>query len=452
MKTGIYFYCIAAALSFLFADTKTFTLTDGTVITGTVLSETDSSLVINSQFGVITIDKSQLVKKKFSITLSSGEKLIGTKISEGEHILILNTQMGSITIQKKDIARITEIGKETVISSAGGTAYRRPYSLMDFLISGGASMKDTDFSLGEEQLIDLFFDPTGYTLPRSTLYLSGLSFGFGVTDKFQITTKWGGFFWGDMNLRPKIKIFESGNWEKQHAFSVGAHYHSRWNPNKYEWKSGITTIKQFTGSFGEYGSDNCPSGIYCWQQTAPAKDDTMHWGGFYKIGSKGYETPAYDYPSNYNAESTEVFYDYQPSESYDYSSNDNFLQMIEIFGAYTYSTARAGLRGRISHTLGGHVQKIIDNDENALYRAYYGLDVDINPKLKMIGEVFYDPYFLEYWQSNEYHSEKLSATAIEKPADVNPLHFDFGFMYALNETFRFGLHFQKPFIGFYWKF
>ena len=62
MKTGIYFYCIAAALSFLFADTKTFTLTDGTVITGTVLSETDSSLVINSQFGVITIDKSQLVK------------------------------------------------------------------------------------------------------------------------------------------------------------------------------------------------------------------------------------------------------------------------------------------------------------------------------------------------------------------------------------------------------
>ena len=36
---------------------------------------------------------------------------------------------------------------------------------------------------GEEQLIDLFFDPTGYTLDKGTLYLSGLSFGFGLSDK-----------------------------------------------------------------------------------------------------------------------------------------------------------------------------------------------------------------------------------------------------------------------------
>ena len=35
-------------------------------------------------------------------------------------------------------------------------------------------------------------------------------------------------------------------------------------------------------------------------------------------------------------------------------------------------------------------------------RAYYGLDVDINSKLKMIGELFYDPYFLELWQQFEY--------------------------------------------------
>ena len=41
--------------------------------------------------------------------------------------------------------------------------------------------KDTDFALGEEQLTDLFFDATGYTFEQSTLYLSGLSFGFGAS-------------------------------------------------------------------------------------------------------------------------------------------------------------------------------------------------------------------------------------------------------------------------------
>jgi hypothetical protein len=79
------------------------------------------------------------------------------------------------------------------------------------------------------------------------------------------------------------------------------------------------------------------------------------------------------------------------------------MEMFEFFGAYTYSKARAGLKGRISHTLGGNIQFISSDDENrVLYRAYYGLDVDINSKLKMIGELFYDPNYLELWQQIDY--------------------------------------------------
>ena len=33
-----------------------------------------------------------------------------------------------------------------------------------------------------------------------------------------------------------------------------------------------------------------------------------------------------------------------------------------------------------------------------------------------------------------------------------PIHFDFGFMYAVNDNFRLGLHLTSPFLGFYWKF
>ena len=103
------------------------------------------------------------------------------------------------------------------------------------------------------------------------------------------------------------------------------------------------------------------------------------------------------------------------------------------------------------------MQYISLNDESTvLYRAYYGLDVDINSKLKMIGELFYDPYFLELWQQfeyedNYYNLEELSDTKINEPDNYRPIHLDFGFIYAVNETFRFGIHFQKPFVAFYWK-
>ena len=46
----------------------------------------------------------------------------------------------------------------------------------------------------------------------------------------------------------------------------------------------------------------------------------------------------------------------------------------------------------------------------------------------------------------------LSITPVDKPDNYRPVHLDFGFIYALNESFRFGIHFQRPFVAFYWKF
>ena len=129
--------------------------------------------------------------------------------------------------------------------------------------------------------------------------------------------------------------------------------------------------------------------------------------------------------------------------------------MIELFGAYTYSKARGGLKGRISHTLGGNMQIIELEEVTVLYRAYYGLDVDINSKLKMIGELFYDPYYLELWQQMEYDDgywdSDYNSDPVPNPNENGSVHLDFGFMYAVNESFRFGIHFQKPFVAFYWK-
>ena len=46
----------------------------------------------------------------------------------------------------------------------------------------------------------------------------------------------------------------------------------------------------------------------------------------------------------------------------------------------------------------------------------------------------------------------LSSSEVEKDQEILPVHFDFGFVYALNNNFRFAFHFQRPWVGFYWKF
>ena len=72
-------------------------------------------------------------------------------------------------------------------------------------------------------------------------------------------------------------------------------------------------------------------------------------------------------------------------------------------------------------------------------RAYYAVNADARRNLKLIFEVFYDPY----WTSMlEFMEEK----------EISAIDFDFGFIYAYSEQLRVGIHFQRPWIAFYYKF
>ena len=117
------------------------------------------------------------------------------------------------------------------------------------------------------------------------------------------------------------------------------------------------------------------------------------------------------------------------------------------------------MRGRVSSTVGALVQ--IPTEGDWPYRIFGSVDVDITRQLKMVGEVFYDPFFLDLYQRTEFEGPftphfayKLSEDPVVKDdfKSVRPIHFDFGFMYAVNEHFRFGIHNQIPIIAFYWKF
>ena len=232
---------------------------------------------------------------------------------------------------------------------------------------------------------------------------------------------------------------------KKLDFILNTHYHSDHVGGNINLKKKYNSKIIFNGEDvgcaekGGYGS--------CWKQTAPP-DTLAEWGGYYNFGQE-IESLVYNLPDNYDPNAVDTIYFIEPYIENDYFE-ENYFSMMELFSAYTYSKARNGLRGRISHTLGGNV-KIINHNKKTHYfpRIYYGLDIDINSKLKMISELFYDPSYLESWKREEYDNNDNTAN-IEK-SEWSPIHVDFGFMYALNESFRFGIHFQQPFIAIYWK-
>ena len=479
---------LALSISCLIGE-EIFNLKDGSSIKGERISSDEKIVIVKTLYGEISINKEDLIIKNYKIELTSGEVFIGNKVEGNNGFIILETDaLGKINIDKNNISSIQEINESNSKSSSSKTEQKyytpRNRGLLSIFDSDPyPDDKDADFTIGEEELIDLFIDPTGHTLKDRTLYLSGLSFGVGISDRFQITTNCGSFFWGNLNLSPKFKLCEKGNWERQHSLSIGAHLHNRWwTTQKVEWQSGNMSYNKF--SVEQYDHDDDPSTNYKWKQTAPMETVDKYWGGFEAIGATtGYsqtcdfpDTGEYDPNAVYTEGNDELgIFDDDPRSycnSIDHEEDWPYQYMTEFFGAYTFSKARENLKGRISHTIGGNVQIVfVDNgtsfDPKFLYRAYYGLDVDVTSKLKIISEIFYDPYYIELWRLMEmddnnddgdydYHwydgeLQNLSDEVVAKD-NIIPVFLDFGIVYAFNNNLRVAVHFQRPFIGFYWKF
>jgi hypothetical protein len=408
---------------------QTFKLQDGTIIVGSIQEDTDTNYVILTKYGSVTIDKNKLIRTQYEVKLKSGETYNGLKLSETDKIIKLETKLGILDINKSDIQNIKESGQVTELNSSISSkpkSYQRNYSLFDVLFDSKStsSEKDIKFAMGEERLIDTFFDPTAYVLDNGTLYLSGLSFAFGLSDKIQLSSRWVDFFWGNFNLRPKYMLYHKGNWEKESALAIGAHFHTYWKPNKVVWQEGKISLD---------------SG--CWNSECP---DSLYFGGYFPI----------------NSTIKNSYYHDNDDSDVQVEDTDDLDFMVELFSAYTISKARKGMRGRVSSTVGASLQIPLNADVYP-HRIFASVDIDLTPKLKMVGEVFYDPFFLDLNQRTnfegpftEHYAHKLSESPVTKDDfnNIRPIHFDFGFIYAVNENFRFGVHNQIPIIAFYWKF
>ncbi len=336
---------------------KTFPLKNGDKIYGTILTENDSVFVVQTSFGEVSVRKSDIKLQTITLYLNDGSIVTGGILSRDELNYTLQTSFGIVTISKEKIGRTSEA---------------------DSPIPGSAQKEE--FFYGRERLTDIFFDPTGYTLEKGSVYFSGLSWGVALSEDIDISSSYWRYFLADMNIRPKFQIYKSGDVESENAAAIGFHLHS-------------------AGPTGKQRSVLVDRMIYDPLGMASKQEKVREWQD---VGS----------------------------------SNDYFI-WTEIFAGYSHSFLKQNGQGRTSYHAGASV--ILHRTET-MPRLWVALESDITDRFKIIGQAYYDRYQPSYREM------------VQNMETKNPFNFDFGFVYAISESFRLGIHYQPYIILFYFKF
>lgn len=373
-----------------FAQEKTFHLKSGDKITGQVVSETETTItVINPLMGEIIINKTDLQLPKVVVTLKSGDVVRGELVSRTGENVVVKSSFGELNINAENIASITD--EEVVAQQVNQTQHGS-------VVQSVTKPVSDEWFFSKERLMDIWFDPTGFTLEKNKFYVSGLSWAFGLNEHVQISTNFFSYFWQDLNVRPKIMLFKKGNIDTQSAMSIGGHIHTQGLPAKYKWVEDAEQIINYV------------------------QNDTVYTGGYVRFGAEKDEFGVYD----------------------DWVGNGNKV-WYEVFGAYTLSKLREGGNGRVNYTLGASA--VIYPDEDLAPRVYGAVDIDITRSVKVMTEIFYDPFHV--------HPAELGSNK-----QIGTIHFDLGFLTnkiplfgiaSQSENFWVGWHFQPYFISFYWK-
>jgi len=91
------------------------------------------------------------------------------------------------------------------------------------------------------------------------------------------------------------------------------------------------------------------------------------------------------------------------------------------------------------------------------FRCWLSLEYDLRTNLKFVGAAWIDNGYktmdLDQTIEDYFGDDGSASFSLDSPkGDVSMIDFDFGILYAVNENFRVGVHFQQPYIDFYWEF
>jgi len=387
---------------------KRFHFRDGSVRDGEIVSIEDGTVAIKTGSGTFNIPADQFLSETAEVKNKKGELFKGVVLGETAEEYIIRTSFGDAVVQKKDI--------QSMKRYHGGILDRQ-------------SEERRKFYQSEAQLLSVFMDPTAFPLTGNTFYASGLSVGYGLTDRFMITTKFGSDFNGDLNLHPRMRFYHRKSAEKEVAASWGLGIH-----RKYPSKS---IIGKYSHAINITDSD----------------------GGI---------TPLNEMTKDKVANSVDAL------TVGDVVSTENVSGLYaEAFLVFSSRRVNPTGRGKIGWTLGTKISNafvgrddIIKTDTTKFdaiswstegkyrvpFRTWLSLEYDLRKDLKFVGSAWVDNGYktMAFGDTFEDYTDNFS---LDSPGgEVSMIDFDFGILYAVNDNFRIGLHFQQPYIDFYWEF
>ena len=377
---------------------KRFHLRDGSVREGEILSIENGAVALKTGSGTFNIPSGQFLSETAEIKNKKGELFKGVVLGETFEEFIIRTSFGDAVLQKRDI--------QSMKRYHGGVLDRQ-------------SEERRKFYKGEAQLLHVFMDPTAFPLTGNTFYVSGLSVGYGLTDRFMITTKFGSDFNGDLNLHPQMRFYHRKSAEKEVAASWGLGLHRKY-PSK-------TIIGKYSHAINI---------------TRAGKTTPLNEMDGLTIDSVALE-------------------------------DDGRRLYAEAFLVFSSRRVNPTGRGKIGWTLGAKVSNAfvgrndiinkvtaggnsISWSESSKYsvpfRTWLSLEYDLRKDLKFVGSAWVDNGY-KTLPFNETFDDYTDNFSLDSPGgEASMIDFDFGILFAVNENFRVGLHFQQPYIDFYWEF
>ena len=393
---------------------KQFHFRDGSVRVGEIVSVNDDVATLKTSSGSFTIPKSEFLDETAEIKNKKGELFNGVVLGETEEEFVLRTQYGDAIVQKRDISSM-----------------KRYY--------GGVLDRQTEnkkqFYQGKDELMNIFLDPTAFPLTANTFYVSGLSIGYGLTDKFMMTSLFGSNFSGDLNLHAKMRFYHKKNASKEVAASWGASIHRAYRATaitgKYSQAINVSDSEGILlGSLNEMdGSENNRPDIGVDEIT---NDEGRHlFAQAYVVFSSRRTNPSGRGKVGWSAGA---------KISNAFMSRSNLIYPTISLNDKTYTVAWSE-----------------ESKYKVPYRLWTGIEYDLRKDLKFLALAWIDNGYktmeFDSIRRDYLGTDGSTMFSIDSPRGTPSLiDFDFGMQYAVSETFRFGIHFQQPYLDFYWEF
>ena len=315
-------FIILISISLVFSEERKFKLESGNSITGEIIEiDSDGNYKVLTSVGEVFFNSNDIVPERVKIITKDGDEIVGILTNEDNTTFYVKSNIGILSVNKNNVKLINFNSNESK-------------DVWEFNLS----KSDNRFYFGDEQLIDLWFDPTGNILSEGTIYMSGFSTAYGFTDKLQLSIRVWDYLFGNVNIRPKYQIYKSGSLEEMKTVSVGAHLFLNGSvPHKWKWEN-----SDIADCFDDYDEETNPS----------------------------------------------ICENYGP---WNWSKITSDNSSYELFMAFTSSKLKPSGQGRTNYNAGISISSI-DGYSNSMPRIWLGFDTDVRQSLKLIGLLAYDEY------------------------------------------------------------